>query len=287
MTKASSRSPQGGPIVWSVRPAAVLTRRLEVTALLALFWLTLRQHCRARRLIIALLLFSLPCLLALLMRGFNAGASVAEMEAGLLFMVMPLLASFMALLYASGMIQDELEDQTLTYLLIRPLPKWGIYLVKLAATLLVTIVLTAVFAAATTAALYWGAKNFWGDVVPVRMLKTAAAFAVAQVCYCSLFGVNGVVNRRSLVAGVAYIVAFEIVLPNFDFAVRQATIMYYFRVISQRWLQLDGRAWAIDLAKAPSANDCILRLLAASLLFTVLAVLAFSQREFRVKTPDG
>ena len=56
-----------------------------------------------------------------------------------------------ALLYAAGIIQDEVEEQTLTYLLLRPLPRWALYLVKLLATLLVTSVLTAVFTAATFA----------------------------------------------------------------------------------------------------------------------------------------
>ncbi len=56
-----------------------------------------------------------------------------------------------ALLYATGIIQDEVEEQTLTYLLLRPLPRWALYLVKLLATLLVTAALTAVFTAATFA----------------------------------------------------------------------------------------------------------------------------------------
>ena len=53
----------------------------------------------------------------------------------MLFMLMPhTLVPLTALLYATGMIHDEIEEQTLTYLLVRPLPKWGIYLTKLLAT---------------------------------------------------------------------------------------------------------------------------------------------------------
>ena len=38
------------------------------------------------------------------------------------------LAPLAALFYAAGIIQDEVEEQTLTYLLLRPLPRWALYL---------------------------------------------------------------------------------------------------------------------------------------------------------------
>ena len=66
--------------------------------------------------------------------------------------VLPLLA----LLYASGMIQDEQEDQTLTYLLIRPISKWALYIVKLLATLTTTMAMTCVFTVLMYAAIYLG-----------------------------------------------------------------------------------------------------------------------------------
>ena len=42
------------------------------------------------------------------------------------------LAPLAALLYSAGIIQDEVEDQTLTYLLLRPLPRWALYLGQVA-----------------------------------------------------------------------------------------------------------------------------------------------------------
>ena len=40
-----------------------------------------------------------------------------------------------------GIVQDEQEEQTMTYLLIRPIPKWALYSVKLLATLTTTVIL--------------------------------------------------------------------------------------------------------------------------------------------------
>ena len=46
------------------------------------------------------------------------------------------LAPLTALLYAAGVVRDEVEEQTLTYLLLRSVPRWAVYTVRLLATLL-------------------------------------------------------------------------------------------------------------------------------------------------------
>ena len=71
--------------------------------------------------------------------------------------------------------------------------------------------------------------------------------------------------------------------------------MYYFRVLIERWLQPDwfrilgggSNPWSIDLGEAPGAKGCVLTILGASAVLTAVAMLAFTQREFRVKTPEG
>ena len=45
----------------------------------------------------------------------------------------------------------------------------------------------------------------------------------------------GLVMRRSLVIGVAYIVIFEGILAAFNTLARKLTVMYYFRVLVVRW----------------------------------------------------
>jgi ABC-2 type transport system permease protein len=192
-----------------------------------------------------------------------------------------------ALLYAAGMIRDEVEDQTLTYLLIRPLPRWAIYLIKLLATWLVTALLAGVFTILTYAAIYWGDPDLWSVILPGRALRTAALLALSLSAYCSLLGFLSLLVRRALVAGVAYIVAFEWLLAHIDFAVRRLTVVYYFRVLSERWLDMRPADWSIDLARAPSALECVLTLLGASLIAAVLGAWMFSRLEFRVKTPEG
>ena len=201
-----------------------------------------------------------------------------------------------ALVYASGMIQDEIEEQTITYLLIRPLPRWMIYIAKLLATLVVTIALTSAFTALTYAAIGWGYPEYWAAGGRTRMFKTIALFALNLTAYDAIFGFLSLLLKRALLLGIGYIIFLEGVLANIDFPVRKATVMYYFRVLCERWMDL-ADAWEIrgpekftffiDLAQAPSLRTCLVTLATISVVLSALAGLSMSTREFRVKTPEG
>jgi ABC-2 type transport system permease protein len=270
--------------------AVVLSRRPYPGALVALFILTMRQLIRGRRLLVVSLLFALPCVLAAVVNlAFRHAPPVESTQFALIFNLIPhALAPLAALLYATGIIQDEVEEQTLTYLLLRPMPRWAIYLTKLLATILMTSVLTAIFTTATFAVIALTAH------VPVNLemfqlaLKTAGLLALVQVGYCGFFGLLGLLMRRSLLVGVAYIVIFEGIFASLDTVARRLTVMYYFNVLVLRWMDpVGGKDWSIDLTTAPEAQTCVLTLLFAGLVLAVAAALIFNGREFRMKTPEG
>ncbi len=141
--------------------------RAELSAAVALFWLTVRQHTHGRRLLVLGLLFAVPCGLAILLRSLARPAPPDELEFYLILSLLPYgLAPLTALLFASGIIRDEIEEQTLTYLLLRAVPRWAVYAVRWLATLCVTVVIVAV----ATAALYLcdllGHFRFFGYDLP-------------------------------------------------------------------------------------------------------------------------
>src|SRR5205085_11821558 len=104
-----------------------------------------------------------------------------------------------------------------------------------------------------------------GEALP-RAGKVIVLMALAQIGYCALFGFLGLFTRRSLIAGIAYIVAVEGVLANLDFVGRSLTVVYYVRTLSLRWLDLpkeqlrqyqDG--WGMtEMDKLPSSGACVL-----------------------------
>jgi ABC-2 type transport system permease protein len=269
-----------------------------------LFTLTLRQHMRGKRWMVMVLLSLLAPGLALLIRGtaVDAPPMMLEFLLGLMF-IPQLLLPLVALLYAAGIIQDEQEEQTITYLLVRPIPKWALYTVKLLATLTTAIAFTVVLTVLTYAAIFIGA-GAPADDIPLRCLKVAAIHSLAVVAYCSLFGLLSLLTKRILIVGVGYTVLIEGLLANLPFGIRLITVIYYTRLIAYRSMEFlvqlpDGRmenvaaeAWQFDLRgdpnllEHPSISTCLAVLLIGSLVCTILAAWLCTTREFHVKTPE-
>ena len=265
-----------------------LSRRVDPSAVAALFRMTVARLIRGRRLVVLSLLFSLPVVFALLAQHYEPRYDAAEAALILVLGLIPqTLMPLTALVYGSGMIQDEIEEQTLTYLLIRSLPRPVIYVVKLAATLFVTAAITAVFTLIAYAVVYRSAPSDVWNRLPDEALKTIVAMCLSLAAYGSLFGLISLFVKRTLVLGVAYIILFEAVLANVDFTIRKVTVMYQFRVLTVRWLALDAKDWNIVLADAPTATWAALNLTIAAVVLTVLGALLFAGKEFRVKTPEG
>lgn len=270
-----------------------------------LYVLTLRQHFHGKRWLVVTLLFLLPAGLAILIRATASDVHSKAMEFVLAFMFIPqALLPLVALLYASGIIQDEQEEQTITYLLIRPISKWAIYLVKLIATCTTTVGLVAVFTAITYATIYLGAEAQYESAVR-RCLLAIAIQSLAVVAYCCLFGMMSLLVKRILVIGIVYIVLVEGLLANFPFGIRLITVIYYARMIAYRTLDFmivsgprnrsenfAAEAWQLDIRSDPELLEhpqlitSIWVLLIASLVCTLLGAWLCTRREFHVKTPE-
>jgi ABC-2 type transport system permease protein len=263
---------------------------LNVSGILALFVVSVRRLLAGRRLLAILTLFLLPALLTLLIRSHGNHDSPDTTEFFTLLNLLPHSAlPFTALLLASGLIQDEVEEQTLTYLLVRPLPRWMVYATKLAAAIVTTALLSSVCTIVNLAVMY--GPNIPPEVdLPRRAVVVSFIYALALFAYCGVFGLLGLIFRKSLPMGVVYIIFIEGFLANIPFIVRNATVIYYERVLMLRWLTLHqgaNLAWSIDLKEAPSATECVLTLLGIGVAFAAAAGFLFTVREFRVKTPEA
>ena len=116
-------------------------RTSSLNAAFALFSMTLLRQAKSRRLLVLAALYGLPIAFTLLFRYHDVGwptgirgqvafyaPTLAEL-ALVLNMIPVTLLPLTALVFASGMIQDEVEEQTITYLLVRPLPRWSMRMV--------------------------------------------------------------------------------------------------------------------------------------------------------------
>src|SRR5262245_30083039 len=195
-------------------------------SLWSLYVLTFRQHLHGRRWLVMGVLFLLPVVLAVVIRLTAPDAPPIWIEFLLAFMFIPhALLPLVALVYGSGIIADEQEEQTLTYLLVRPIPRWAIYGVKLLATLTTAVLLTTFFAVLTYAAVYAGGDKPIAEVAE-RCLKAVALHDLAVAVYCCLFGVMSLMTRWALIVGILYTGIFEGLLANLPFGIRLITVIY-------------------------------------------------------------
>jgi ABC-2 type transport system permease protein len=290
---ASQQVPPGRiALAYEARPS----RFVSFASWWTLYLLTIRQHLHGKKWIVLAVLFLLPAALAVFVRVTGPNVPLILIEFSFAYMFIPqALLPLVGLIYASGIIQDEQEEQTLTYLLIRPIPKWALYIIQLLATLTTAVCLTVLFTGVTYVAIYAGSHTIG---VPERFLKTAAVHALAVTAYCSLFGLMSLLTRRTLIVGILYAAIVEGLLANLPLSIRLITVIYYSRVIAYRSLSFDvsqfrrhedvaGTVWRIhDLSEHPQTRTCILILLAACVILSVIAAYLCARKEFHVKTPE-
>jgi len=174
-------------------------------------WLTWRQLFARRRAWLAAAIVALPFLITF----FYRFASDDREGDRLVFLmglnkelVLGVLLPITAVIFGTTAFGGEVEDGTLIYLLVRPVPRWSVVLVKFAVAALVSAgvvsasVLLAWFAL-RNAELPWAfAQGF------------LTATMIGAVIYCGIFAYLGLVTRRGLVFGLVYTIVFENILAR-------------------------------------------------------------------------
>jgi ABC-2 type transport system permease protein len=270
------------------------------------YLLTLRQHLHGKRWMMVAGMCLLSGGLVVLVRATSPDVPPIMLEFVFAFMFIPqAILPLLALIYASGIVRDEQEEQTITYLLVRPIPKWALYGIKLTATLTTTVVLAVAITGVTYAAVYAGGDTAAKEVA-FRAVKAASIHSLAVVAYCCLFGLISLLTTRALIVGVLYAVFLEGALANFPFSLRLATVIYYTRLIayrsmsflvpmpgnSSRTTDVAAEIWQFDVKRdpgllaQPTTQTCLIVLLATSAACAAIAAILFSVREFHVKTPE-
>ena len=173
-------------------------------------WLTRRQLFAKRRVFVAGAVLIVPALIALLIR-FNAGEgdldAVGSLSTIYRDIVLGVLLPLTALVFGTSAFGGEVDDGTLIYLMVKPVPRWQLtfskYLVAFLATVAV-IVLSILLA-------WLAMQNGASFRIP---LAYSVGSAVGALIYCAIFVTLGITSRRALAIGLLYIVAFENVLSR-------------------------------------------------------------------------
>lgn len=238
-----------------------------MNAMRAIAMTTLRGLLGRRRMILLLLLAGLPVLVALLIRiGGGRADATGILDTLGIRTILPLVA----LVVGTASIGSEIEDGTLLYQLIKPIPRWQTALAKVAVAVGVTVVL-AVPPLIMTGLLTAG--------IGPASLGVTLGFALAAMAggaaYAVAFTALGALTTRALIAGLAYTLLWEGVLAGLlegtrFLSIRQATLGIA--------AVLTGREVGVDPLDPAVSGVMIGLVLVLGFLLTVAALRRFQLR---------
>jgi ABC-2 type transport system permease protein len=178
------------------------------------------------------------------------------------------LALLVPLLYAGGAWSEEVERKTITYLLLRPTPRYALYLGKVLCSSMISY---ALFLLAELFCFGIITPTYSGGLLVLRLGDLAhhcAALFFASLAYGALFSFIGVLLPKfSLLVSIAYGALFEVLLSALPVSFRYLTIQHNVRVIAR-----------IELV--PDWPNALLYLCLYAVLFLGLGALLASKRDY-------
>jgi len=192
--------------------------------------------------------------------------------------VLMILAAFLvpicALAYATTSVSSDREDQTLLFLLVRPLPRHLVLLAKLFATL--PLVLGLVIGSFY---LFCRAAGPAGELAFPLYWPPLALMAIA---YVGLFHLFAVTFRHATIIALLYSLFMEFFLGNMPGIIKRVTVSFYGRSImfdlgADHGFKPPDPHWFVPLAVEPAR----LALLWIGISAAILAAWIFQQREYR------
>ena len=193
---------------------------------------SLRQLGGRWRLLLVLAMAALPVGLAALI---SAGAGSDErtndnfVNALLDGLLISAILPIVALVMASASFGNEVEDKTLSYLVLRPVRRWLVALPKLLAPIIIAGPVLVVSGVATTLV---GSGTVGAAIVILHddvqaVLAVGVALLVAVVAYTSIFTWAGLVTTRALAFGLVYVFVWEALITTFLGGVRYFSVRAY------------------------------------------------------------
>jgi ABC-2 type transport system permease protein len=185
---------------------------------IALYRIMLRTSVTRGRLLAFLAGGALLDLIAYSIRVSDFNGREVDTFALLDLAALALYVPVVALVFSTSSLGDLAQDGTLVYVWLRPVARWKVVLVALAATLTVTLPLT--LGPSWLAVLLSGAsdKAFWA---------ITASVVLANLAYCAVFTGFGLRVRHALIIGLGYVVLWEAGIASLGKGPASISIRHY------------------------------------------------------------
>ncbi|HVP12776.1 MAG TPA: hypothetical protein VMV94_16495 [Phycisphaerae bacterium] len=210
----------------------------------ALFWFTVRQSLRLRRLWFVVLLLIGPSGLALVVRHFDVTDRLEGVwklyQIPMLFMLLMVVLPLTCMLHGSTLIASEAEGGTLVYLITRRMRRETVLLVRFAAvwgvlTVLLGLAFSAFHLCATAGldidrlneAAEMTRENAWNPSHDLFSYLRVIPLAVAA--FLAVFTLISLLFKRPLIISLGYLVILEMIVGNAPVRAQICTITHQLR----------------------------------------------------------
>ena len=202
-----------------------------------------------------------------------------------LHFLLPLMAVFMG----SALIADEVDERTLPYLLMCPMPRTQILLAKALASVLTLSLLIFVSLGLTYSIMMLPAGlGGWMEHIP-QLIQAAGVLLIGLIVYIPLFGLLGGLMKKPVLVGLLFTFGWENTVAFFPGNVKLLTVVYYlhrlFPDVARAGSQsVENKILQILLPASPmSVAAALAVLLGIGIVFTGTYALLLRWKEYRLE----
>jgi ABC-type transport system involved in multi-copper enzyme maturation permease subunit len=182
------------------------------------------------------------------------------------------------LFYGTALISEEVEEKTLTYLFVRPIPKPTIMIGKFLALIWIGTLLVLPTIIISYAILYLRGDMgpFFGDIGLLG--KDVGIVLLALLAYGSFFSLLGAWLKHSILSGLVYAFGWEGIVSYLPGFTRKLTITHYVQSIFPH--EDTGTAIAMLIGERSGMLESILTLALLTAFFLATASLILREKEY-------
>ena len=194
----------------------------------AIFMQAVRENLRFRRVIPWLFLGGVVVLgFALNWETFQPGADKETQYAAVSSIFVFHILALISAILTSTILNQEVENKTIVYLLTRPVPRWKLLFFRYLACSLVVAALASINAVFASAGVYHGLSG------NSFLIKDIAALTVGAFAYGAFFMLIGLLFNRAMIVCLLFAFGWETAVPNMPGQMSYLSINTYLQAIAQ------------------------------------------------------
>ena len=172
-----------------------------------IFLLALRQSLSIKRAAILLLIAAIPLTIAVVSEILNTEWGGNETQGFIQALIINTTLPLVALIVAAPVFADEIEDRTLTNLMLAPIARWQIAIPKILAALSVVVIPMAI-------STFISVIIIWQEDTYTSAIVGAFGILIGAMAFTSLFAFVGTLTTRAVVFGIVYVFGFEALISS-------------------------------------------------------------------------